>query len=166
MTKQVRFTKEVKKFILTKMAQGNDIATITRKWPDKVPHPDSIYRKSLEDKDFGEEIDRAYTILLMHRMDELHRLAGLTATEAFPHVEDWRQAEATLKRKMDEAKFVLGKMSPILSRRFDRTQKVEVSGIDSAPQLAVINYYNEPAPAVKLDRVLDKCTVIDAKPSE
>ena len=55
------------------MACGNDIAQICDKWPDKVPHRDSIYRKAVQDKEFAEEINQAYTVLLMHRMDELHK---------------------------------------------------------------------------------------------
>jgi hypothetical protein len=137
---QVRFTSKVKRFILDKMAQGHDISQICDKWPDKVPHKDSIYRRSVQDTEFAEEINQAYTVLLMHRLDELHQICGQTAAEAYPHVEDWRQAEAALKRRIDEAKFVLGKMAPILSRRFDKAEKIEVKN-SGAPQLAVINYH-------------------------
>lgn len=143
MAKQVRFNRKVKDFILNKMACGYDIAQIAEKWPDEVPHKDSIYRKSVQDKEFAEEVNQAYAVLLMHRMDELHKISGQTASEAYPHVEDWRQAEAALKRRIDEAKFVLGKMSPILSKRFDRAEKLEVKGIESGPQIAVINYYKQ-----------------------
>jgi len=140
MGKQIRFSKEVKNFILQKMAEGNDISQISEKWPDKVPHKDSIYRKSVQDKAFAEDINQAYTVLLMHRMDELHRIAGQTAQEAYPDVEDWRQAEATLKRRIDESKFVLGKMAPILSRRFNTSTKIEVSGDALAPKMIIMNY--------------------------
>lgn len=142
--KKVTFTKQVKKFILDKMASGMDIAEICEKYPLEVPHKDSIYRKSIQDKEFAEEINQAYTILLMHRLDELHAISGKTAVELYPNVEDWRQAEAALKRRVDAAKFVLGKMAPILSKRFDKTQKVEVSGdANLGPQIAVINYYSD-----------------------
>lgn len=136
----IRFSKAVKKFILQKMAEGNDIAQICEKWPLEVPHRDSIYRKAVQDKEFAEEINQAYTILLMHRLDELHKISGQTALEAYPRVEDWRQAEAALKRRIDEAKFVLGKMAPILSKRFDKADKVEVKGMEAA-QIAIINYH-------------------------
>lgn len=142
MGKKIAFTRKVKDFILQKMAEGMDISQLCSKYPDKVPHRDSIYRKSLTDKEFAEEINQAYSILLMHRMDELHRISSMTATEAYPNVEDWRQAEAALKRRIDEAKFVLGKMSPILSKRFDKAQKLEVENTGK-PQLSVINYYSK-----------------------
>ena len=90
-------------------------------------------------------MNQAYTVLLMHRMDDLHDIATKTASEAYPDV-DWREAEATLKRRMDEAKFVLGKMAPILSKRFDKAQKVEVDASALGPQIAVINYYKEVTP--------------------
>jgi hypothetical protein len=154
MAKLVKFTPEVVEFILQKMSEGYDISQITKNWPDKVPHKDSIYRKSLDDPEFAEKVDQAYTILLMHRLDELHEISSKTAVELYPDVEDWRQAEATLKRRMDAAKFVLGKMAPVLSKRFDKTSKVEISGeLAGGPQIAVINYYQEPValqPAVKV----------------
>ena len=153
--RKVHFSKAVKEFICNKMAEGHDIAQICEKWPDKVPHKDSIYRKSLQDSDFAEDINQAYTILLMHRMDELHKISSMTAAEAYPEVEDWRQAEAALKRRIDEAKFVLGKLAPILSKRFDKAQKVELSGDAIGPQLAVINYYKESPEQLTTGRTLD-----------
>lgn len=137
-----KFTKEVKEFILQKMSEGNDISQIAAKWSDKVPKKDSIYRKAVEDLDFAEDVNRAYTVLLMHRMDELHEISSKTATELYPDL-DWREGEATLKRRIDEAKFVLGKMAPILSRRFDKADKVDVTGIDTGPKIAIINYHSK-----------------------
>lgn len=151
---QVKFTKKVKNFITQKMCEGLDISQICSKYPDKVPNRHSIYRKSVQDQDFADEINQAYTVLLMHRMDDLHKISGLTATEAYPNVEDWRQAEAALKRRIDEAKFILGKMAPILSKRFDKTQKVEVKGLESGPKLAVLNYYLETPPQLSDDSTI------------
>jgi hypothetical protein len=156
MAKLVRFTPEVVEFILQKMSEGYDIAQIAKTWPDKVPNKDSIYRKSLDDPEFAEKVDQAYTILLMHRLDELHEISSKTAVELYPDVEDWRQAEATLKRRMDAAKFVLGKMAPVLSKRFDKTSKVEISGeLAGGPQIAVINYYQEPVALQPATKVID-----------
>lgn len=137
--KKMTFTRKVKDFILDKMSEGFDIAQIASKWPDQVPHAKSIYRKAVDDQEFAEEINQAYTILLMHRMDELHAISHMTASEAYPEL-DWREAEATLKRRIDEAKFVLGKMAPILSKRFDKAQKIEVEGNNLGPQLVIMNY--------------------------
>ncbi len=137
--KQIRFTDSVTKFILDKMTEGFDIAQICYKWPDKVPHAKSIYRKSLDDAEFAAKIDQAYTVLLMHRLDELHSLSGKLASEVYPNA-DWREAEAALKRQIDEAKFVLGKMAPVLSKRFNKTEKIELSGQALAPQIAIVSY--------------------------
>lgn len=138
--KPVQFTPEVIEFIFDKMSDGNDVAQICTKWPTKVPYRRAIYRRTLDDADFAEKMNQAYTVLLMHRMDELHRLSNLTASEAFPNVEDWREAEATLKRQIDELKFLLGKMAPVLSKRFDKSQKVELSGQVEGSGYTVINY--------------------------
>lgn len=140
--KKVTFTRKVKDFIIDKMTEGFDIAQICNKWSDKVPHAKSVYRKAVDDAEFAEEINQAYTVLLMHRMDELHAISHMTASEAYPEL-DWREAEATLKRRIDEAKFVLGKMAPILSKRFDKSTKIEVEGNNMGPQLVIMNYASE-----------------------
>lgn len=153
-----KFTRAVKDFILDKMSEGYDIAQICRKWPDEVPARKSIYNKAVQDKEFGEEINQAYTVLLIHRMDELHEIATQTASEAYPGL-DWREAEATLKRRIDEAKFVLGKMAPILSKKFDKAQKVEVSGEALGPQIQVINYHK---PNSQLEKLANAQQVVDS----
>jgi hypothetical protein len=43
-------------------------------------------------------------------------------------------------------RFVLGKMAPILSKRFDKADKIEVSGTGVGPQIAVINYHQADKP--------------------
>lgn len=137
--KAVVLTREVKDLILQYMHEGLDISMICKKFPNDVPARETIYRASQKDKEFAEEINSAYSILLMIRLDELNELSLLTASEAYPGI-DFREAEATLKRRVDTGKFVLGKMAPILSSRFNKVDKLEVSGIDS-PQLAIVNYY-------------------------
>lgn len=144
---QVKWSPEVEDFILDKMADGMDVAQIVRAYPSQVPAAKNIYRRSIDNPDFGLKVNEAYTVLLMHRMDELHRVSNLTASEAYPGL-DFREAEATLKRRVDEAKFVLSKMAPILSNRFDKAQRIEHSGAIEGPTIQVLNYH-APLPAVE-----------------
>jgi len=137
--KAVRLTREVKDFILEKMHGGMDILTLSEAFPDKVPVADTIYKAPLKDKEFEAELNEAYTVLLMRRMDELHKIGTLPASILYPDI-DWREGEATLKRNIDTKKFLLGKMAPILSKKFQRMDKLEVSGIEGT-KIAVINYY-------------------------
>jgi len=142
---KVKWTKKVENFILDKMAEGHDVKEITTKWPLEVPNAKTIYRRSLKDLEFAAKMDQAYTVLTMQYSAELNKLSSMTAMEAYPAVDDWRQAEATLKRRVDALKFWLGKMAPILSSRFDKAQKVEVKGDNLAPQLVIMNYA-DPSP--------------------
>lgn len=154
--KKPLITSETKEFILDRMTEGMDITQISTAYPDRVPSASAIYKLSLTDEEFADRLNNAYTVLLMHRMDELHKIAGQTASEAYPHVEDWRQAEAVLKRRMDEAKFVLGKMAPILSTRFNRTEKIEVTG-NTSHQLLIVDYSSQAT------RVIDVTPNVPAK---
>jgi len=144
MTKKptIKMTLAVKTFIVDQMSEGLDISEIHAKYPDQVPSIATIYKHTITDTKFAEEVNQAYGVLLMHRMDELHRIAGQTASQAYPELEDWRQAEAVLKRRMDEAKFVLGKLAPVLSTRFKTTSTVELTGNVSSTQLHIMDYSN------------------------
>jgi hypothetical protein len=135
--KTIKMTQAVKDFIVDMMSEGLDISQIADRFPDKVPSISTIYKQTLNDSEFQQKVNQGYTVLLMHRMDELHRISGQTASEAYPEIGDWRQAEAVLKRRMDEAKFVLGKLAPILSSRFNKVEKIEVS---VAEKLAIVDY--------------------------
>ena len=154
-SKKVAFTKEVKKFICDKMCEGLTIAEICSKYPAKVPFKDSIYRKSVQDSEFAEQLNQAYTAWLMHHLDEMNRIAATPALKLFPDAEDWRDANETKRSMMDASKFMLGKMAPVLSKRFDKTTKVEVE-TTGVPQIAIMNYAVEALPDIK-----DATKVID-----
>lgn len=159
--KDVKWTAKVQEFILDKMSDGLDVAQIVRSYPESVPAAKTIYRRSIENPEFGDAMNQAYTVLLMHRMDELHSVSSLTASEAYPGI-DWREAEATLKRRIDEAKFVLGKMAPILSKRFDKAQKVEHSGQVEGPQIQVLNYHS-PSPLPGIEQLIIDSSIADTE---
>lgn len=142
--KYVKITKEIKDLVLSRMSEGYDIQATCKEFPG-MPHPDSIYRLGVTDKEFGEQLNMAYTILLMRRMDDFIRQSSLPAREVYPQLEDWREAEATLKRKLHGDEFILDKMGPLLSRRFQKTDKLEVSSDGSlATKVCIINYADAP----------------------
>ena len=139
----IELTREVKDFILQCMHEGLDVSQICKKYPTKVPARETIYRASMKDKEFAEEINSAYSVLLMIRLDALNELSSKTASEAYTGI-DWREAEATLKRQIDALKFVLGKMAPILSARFNKIEKVEVTNNGQIDHRVVVMSYATP----------------------
>lgn len=141
----------VKEFIVEQMSEGLDISEIHAKYPDQVPSIATIYKQTITDSDFAEKVNQAYGVLLMHRMDELHRISSQTAAQAYPELEDWRQAEAVLKRRMDEAKFVLSKLAPVLSTRFKTTTQLEVTGQITSNQIHILDYSNAVITRPELD---------------
>lgn len=150
--KQVKMTRKVKDFILEKLSQGLTVAEIKRNYPDQCPAPETVARKALKDPEWAAELDQGYTLWYFNKMDELDRLSNGLACQLYPGA-DFREAEAALKRRIDALKFALGKMAPVLSKRFDKTQKIEVSGDSLGPQIAVINYHIEEQP--KLQNIKD-----------
>ena len=143
----VHLTRAVKDFIIDKMCSGIDISNICKKFKDKVPAYETIIRSQAKDSEWAKEVDQAYTVLLMRRLDELEEVASETwckdRLELFGG--DYKMAFEARRAKLDSLKFVLGKMAPILSVRFNKTEKLEVTGIPES-KMAVINYYATPTP--------------------
>lgn len=135
----VRFNTTTKAFLLSQICEGLDVAEICRKYPDKVPAAKTIYRKSIEDPKFAEEMNQAYSVLYMMRQAEFNHLSKVPASEAFPHLE-FREAEAALKRRVDALKFELSKLAPILSRRYEQKPQQVEHKLDKTPQFVVLNY--------------------------
>lgn len=158
----VKFTKQVKKFIIEKMSEGYTVAEIHKKWPDKTVKPNTVYKKSMDDPEWAAELDRGYTLWYYSKQEELDKLSNGLASEIYPGVE-FREAEAALKRRIDALKFSLGKMAPIMAKRFDKAQKIEVEG-NVGPQIAIMNYYGE-EPA-KLEREVAPNNIIEGKTDE
>lgn len=142
---KVKFNNKLKKELLELMCEGNDVSTICEKFPGKFPVRETIYRESLKDPDFAKKMDQAYTVLLMIRHDEARKLANSNPMELYPDIEDWRHAEKILDRRIKHSYWEIEKMGPILSKRFNRTEKLELSGevTSNVPQFAVINYYKD-----------------------
>lgn len=161
--KAVRMTPKVQNFIIDKICDGYDVATICRKWTDQVPDPKQIYRAGAKNDEFSKRLNEAYGVLMMHRMDKFHEIASTPATELFPKIQDWREASQCKKDVIDELKFTLAKMAPILSNRFKQVQEVNVTG-DMKSEISVIKYYSPVAldgntvntPVIVDGQVIDK----------
>ena len=154
MPRQTKITKKVRKFIVEKMSEGYNLQEISRRWPTQmVVQPNTLYKRTLTDPELAEDLDQGYTLWYYAKMEELDRLSSVLASEEYPNV-DFREAEATLKRRVDALKFALGKMAPVMSKRFNRAQKVEVDNKNQGPQIQVLNYHS-PAPQAIDSKVID-----------
>jgi hypothetical protein len=130
-------------FIVQKMSEGLTIAEIHKKYPLKCSAPNSVYRKSADDEEWAAALDQGYSLWHYAKLEELDRLSTGLASELYPGV-DFREAEAALKRRIDTLKFSLGKMAPMMSKRWDKATKIEVDGVSTGPSINVINYYGPP----------------------
>lgn len=136
-----KLTKKIENFVLKKLSEGISIAECCRKYPEQTGHlkDTALYMKSLRDTEFADKLNQAYSCYYMIKSSELDRLSTGLASELYPDAE-FREAEAALKRRIDALKFDLGKMAPILSKRFDKTQKIELEGANLGPQILIMDY--------------------------
>jgi len=151
MKKYVRFTKKVKDFIIDKMHEGMNVSEICRKYPEEVPDSKTIYKRSMTDEDFKKRMDDAYTILMMQYNDQLKDISRPEWVIENLHLfnDDPKIAFEARRAKMDDLKFTLGKLAPILSKRFDKASKIEIEGNNTGPQINILNYSTEDIKKVK-----------------
>lgn len=142
--KRVTLTEPLKEFIIDKITEGMDVTEMCRRYPKKLPDPKTIYRAQITDLDFRDKMDDAYSILLRIRMEEFREVAKPTWVRDRLETEfngDQKLAFEARRAKMDELKFILGKMAPVLTKRFDKAQKVEHSG--DMPTIVIQQYGQE-----------------------
>lgn len=152
MARPRKLTPKILELIIDKMSQGYALEQVCREFKDQVGISYSaVIRTAVADPEVSSELDRGYTLWYFCKLEELDRLSTGLASDFYPNA-DFREAEAALKRRIDTLKFSLGKMAPILSKRFDKTEKVEITNSGPA-QLAVINYYAQPSTA--LEKVIE-----------
>jgi hypothetical protein len=142
-TKIMRFLAKHKKFILDKMSEGFTVTEICRKWSDQVPSYKTVYRHSLKDKEWADDLNQGYTLWYFMKRDEMDYLSKTIPTEIYPELE-FKEALALTTQRIRAIQFDLGKMAPIMSKKFDKADKLVVKGLDTGPQIQVLKYYGEP----------------------
>lgn len=140
MKKTVKVTAKSKEFLLAAICEGYDLENACRKFPNDLPSVRTITNHMVKDPEFDLEVSRAYTVLYMKRMSELESLSTITTGELCPGL-DFREAAEYKKSRIDAIKFLLGKMAPTLSRKFDRISKSEVLHQIEDKRPVIINYY-------------------------
>ena len=140
--KRITLTKEVKKFIVDKLSEGYSLAEQKRLWPDQVVTPSAAYKRSQIDESWASQLDQGYTLWFYAKLEELEYLSKSLASDVYPDIQ-FREAEAALKRRVDALKFQLGKMAPILSKKFDKAQKLEVDNKNGVT-INVLEYHRQP----------------------
>lgn len=155
---KVKLDKACKEFIIDKISEGMSILQICKQFPDKVPTDKYVYRYAEKDPKFYQQVTDAYTILFFRLGDQMRDLASTPAIELYPDCTDWREAEATKKAAIHAIQYTLSSLAPIYTKRFDKTQKVDINASlqsNTKQELDVnvvyaINYSEMPA-AVALD---------------
>lgn len=138
MSKKV-LTKQLKTKIAELVSTGLNIKQALKKLDNPV-QPNTIYKEQLKDKEFNELMDIAFSCHLMAKSTEFDEVCNVSASEAYPELE-FREAAELLKRKVDGLKFILSKLAPQHSKRWDRAQKVEHSGQQAGITIVLSDFH-------------------------
>lgn len=141
MTKRIRITKKIKKFIAEKVSEGFTVADICdRIYKDEMPNSKSVYRAEAKDPEFHEEMSKAYELFFQRKVEELEYLSKTDSRELYPNMDDFRERAEARRIRIDTLKFELGKLAPMMTKRWQSSTKVEHSGKMEGPQIVIQSY--------------------------
>jgi len=138
---KVRFSKKVCDFICDKVAEGLTVAEICdRRFKEITPSSATVYRWERKYKTFKENLTASYDIFFQRKLEELEFISTEPAASLYPDLDYKERAEAR-RARLDTLKFELGKLAPVMAKRFRETRKVEhTGGIDGPPIFVIQNY--------------------------
>lgn len=163
----VKYSKKIAEAICDLVSQGLTVEETIRTDPMKFPTATSVYRWSRDKPEFEAMLNNAYSCFLFVKMEELREISS---TEwCVEHLDDfggdYKLAFEARRAKMDALKFLLGKLAPILSKRFSNKQEIEVSGTANlGTQILIQNYSTPDTPEKKITQ--DKPTVFELEDGE
>jgi hypothetical protein len=139
--KKIRYSKKLARFICEKVAEGLTIAEICdRKYKDICPNSKSIYRWEKKYPGFKEDLTDAYELFFIRKQEELDYISSVDSRTLYPDIEDFKERSEARRVRIDALKFILGKLAPILTKRFQIKTKIKHEGKIDAPQIVLQTY--------------------------
>ena len=142
--KRTTLTPELKKRILSYMAEGHSIESMCRLDP-ALPTPHSIRDHQIKDKEFNDAVTRGYEARLLGYADEIDYLSTTPLHTLYPDL-DFKEAAEAAKRRISALQQLLRDFAPTISARYSKVTKVEHSGeiTDTRPVINIISYARDP----------------------
>jgi hypothetical protein len=140
---KVKYSKKVIDFILDKMeTEGLLPGAVCNKYPDECPDRKAFYRWQREHPELEEQMNQAYTLWSMQQVEELYLYSRPEwCTEHLHEFKgDIRLAMEARRSKLDTLKFAVGKILPILNKRWSEIKTIDVKGEGIKPQFVIMNY--------------------------
>jgi len=154
--KIIKWTSKIEDFILDEMIKGKDPSNIFKDNADKLPDIRTFHRRQIDDVEFREKVDAAYTVQYQMLKAELHELSTKTTSQILPDA-DFKEAAEYKRTRIDALKFELGKLAGVFSRRYDKKQTLEIDSGSLGPSFTFII----PDYSADKEQISSKCKVID-----
>ena len=142
MPRKKKLTKKLKQLVCDELASGITITEICDRGPHKdvLPHSKNVYKEQQKDDEFYRNITKSYELFFQVLGDELEYVSKTSTIVLYPDTEDFRERAQAQRIRVDTLKFQLGKMAPILTKRYSVVSKLEHSGDLAGPQIIVQNF--------------------------
>ena len=134
------YSKAKAAFVLEKIETGMSVTAIHKRWPEKVPQASAVFKWARDHEDFREELDLAYDLYVKALIDEYDEISSADIDELYPKL-DGKYAFEARRARMSFLSFMILKVSPFLSKKWDQKQTVVHEGLENlGPQLVIANY--------------------------
>ena len=134
------YSKAKAAFVLEKIEDGMSITAIHRKWPEKCPSATAVFKWARNNEDFKKELDLAYDLYIRSLIDEYDAISSEDIEVLFPSL-DGKYAFEARRARMNFLQFMILKVSPFLSKKWDAKTTVVHEGLENlGPQLVIADY--------------------------
>ncbi len=148
MSKPIRYSKKIAKFICDKLEEGMEITKICAKYPD-MPHAKSIYRWRRKIPEFKVQYDTARQTQCYLWMDEHEELSKMPPPSILDVMDEYGFTDTTLgkiqlntimnqrRERISSLKFNIAKLAPKMVPELSDKLTIEH---ENAPNINILNY--------------------------
>ena len=130
---RIRYSKALIKFICGKIAEGNDLKEVCKKYPKQCPPPQSVSRWKRKYPEIVPMFNEAYKEFLFRMTEELNYISKADPRELYPETDDFRERSERRRARIDGLKFMIDKVGKVISPEKPASIKLEHSGQITGP---------------------------------
>ena len=156
-SKDIRYSSKWAKDFCLEVAKGRTVKEVIDELRPKGQDPKSpaystFWKWEAKHEELHRLLTSAYESCVMLWVDEIQTLS-ITPTPIFTDKNEFAAYREDKRMRVDVLKFSIMKLAPILSKKYEKTAKLDVSGMSMGPQVQVVTYatpdVNVVNPAVK-----------------
>ena len=137
----IRYSLRWAKSFCNEIAKGKTVKSVIEEWREKgnAPAYSTFWLWETKYTELHDLLTAAFESCVMLWHDELQTLS-LEKTPQFGSPAEYTAYREDKRTRIDVLKFSIAKIAPVLSSKYAKSSNLNVSGVDSAPQIVITSY--------------------------